>query len=155
GSVHAQAGLDRGRASCWTDSPRNLARAAWCASCTVDSRAHKCAGQELASRSSGPLGGGSGAPSARRRSASFVRRMPDLIALVVVVVFAALSAIHAYWAFGGKSGMVASVPELNNRPAFVPSARSTFAVAVGLALCAALVAASAGFILSSPPAPWV
>jgi hypothetical protein len=81
--------------------------------------------------------------------------MPDLIALVVVVVFAALSAIHAYWAFGGKSGRVASVPELNNRPAFVPSARSTFAVAVGLALCAALVAASAGLILSSAPAPWV
>ena len=81
--------------------------------------------------------------------------MPDLIALVVVIAFVALSAIHVYWALGGGMGKAAAVPELNSRPAFVPSARSTLAVAVGLASCAVLVAASAGLVLSSSPAPWV
>jgi len=81
--------------------------------------------------------------------------MPDLIALVVVIAFVALSAIHVYWALGGGMGKAAAVPELNSRPAFVPSARSTLAVAVGLASCAVLVAASAGLVVSSSPAAWV
>jgi len=81
--------------------------------------------------------------------------MPDLIALVVVIAFVALSAIHVYWALGGGMGKAAAVPELNCRPAFVPSARSTLAVAVGLASCAVLVAASAGLVVSSSPAAWV
>ncbi len=81
--------------------------------------------------------------------------MPDLIALVVVIAFVALSAIHVYWALGGGMGKAAAVPELNSRPAFVPSARSTLAVAVGLASCAVLVAASAGLVLSRSPAAWV
>src|SRR5437764_15411901 len=81
--------------------------------------------------------------------------MPDLVALVVVIAFVALSAIHVYWALGGGMGKAAAVPELNSRPAFVPSARSTLAVAVGLASCAVLVAASAGLVVSSSPAAWV
>src|SRR5438552_2224226 len=81
--------------------------------------------------------------------------MPDLLALVVVLVFVGLSALHFYWALGGRAGKAAAVPELNSRPAFVPSARSTLAVAVGLAFCAMLVAASAGLILLSAPPPWV
>ena len=47
------------------------------------------------------------------------------------------------------------MPELDNRPVFIPSAASTFAVAIGLALCAVLVAASAGLIVSKVPALWV
>lgn len=81
--------------------------------------------------------------------------MIDFIALVVAVVFVALSAVHLYWALGGGAGKAAAVPELDNRPAFVPSAASTFAVAISLALCAVLVAASAGFIVSKVPARWV
>jgi len=81
--------------------------------------------------------------------------MPDLIALVVVIAFVALSAIHVYWALGGGMGKAAAVPELNSRPAFVPLARSTLTVAVALALCAVLVAASAGLVLSRSPAAWV
>src|SRR5205823_3664473 len=80
--------------------------------------------------------------------------MPDLIALVAVIAFVALSAIHVYWALGGGMGKAAAVPELNSRPAFVPSARSTLAVAVGLASCAVLVAASAGLVVSGFPAAW-
>jgi hypothetical protein len=81
--------------------------------------------------------------------------MIDLIALIVTGVFVALSAVHVYWALGGGAGKVAAVPELDNRPVFIPSVASTFAVAVGLALCAVLVAASAGLIVSKVPALWV
>src|SRR5271169_5606715 len=81
--------------------------------------------------------------------------MIDLISLIVTAVFVALSAVHVYWALGGRVGKVAAVPELDNRPAFIPSAASTLAVALALALCAILVAASAGFIVSKVPPPWV
>ena len=78
--------------------------------------------------------------------------MIDFIALIVTGVFVALSAVHVYWALGGGAGKLAAVPELDNRPAFVPSAASTFAVAIALALCAVLVAASAGLIVAKVPA---
>ena len=80
--------------------------------------------------------------------------MPAIVTLVVVAVFVVLSLIHAYWAFGGRAGRAAAVPELGARPAFVPSALATFAVAVALALCAGIVAASAGIIISGVPATW-
>jgi hypothetical protein len=81
--------------------------------------------------------------------------MPDLIAVALTVVFGALSALHVYWALGGPLGKIAAVPEVKGRPAFVPSALSTLAVAIALALCAVLVAASAGLIVSPVPAPWI
>jgi hypothetical protein len=81
--------------------------------------------------------------------------MPDIVAVAVVAVFVILALMHAYWAFSGQAGSLAAVPEVHDRPAFVPSAAATFAVAIGLAGCAVLVAASAGFILSTVPAGWV
>ena len=77
--------------------------------------------------------------------------MPEIITLIVVAVFVVLSLIHVYWAFGGRAGRAAAVPEVSARPAFVPSAPATFAVAVALALCAGIVAASAGIIISAVP----
>ena len=59
--------------------------------------------------------------------------MPDIVALSVVIVFSVLSLIHVYWAFGGRAGSAGAVPELNGHPAFVPTARGTFAVSVVLA----------------------
>lgn len=81
--------------------------------------------------------------------------MGDVVAVVVIVVFAVLASIHVYWALGGRTGSLAAVPELHNRPAFVPSSLATFAVAIGLVGCAVLVAASAGLIASTPPVSWV
>jgi Protein of unknown function (DUF3995) len=78
-----------------------------------------------------------------------------VIALIVIAIFALLALIHAYWALGGRAGSLAAVPEVGSRPAFVPSAPATFAVAVGLVACAVLVAASAGMIGSTVPAPWI
>lgn len=81
--------------------------------------------------------------------------MSDLIALTVVSVFCLLSLIHAYWAFGGRAGSAAAVPELSGRPTFVPTMVGTVAVSLALALCAVLVAASAGVIISVVPLVWV
>jgi hypothetical protein len=81
--------------------------------------------------------------------------MAKIVALTVVIVFSGLSLVHAYWALGGRAGSAAAVPELSGRPAFVPSALGTLAVSVALALCAVLVAASAGFIISVVPAAWI
>jgi hypothetical protein len=81
--------------------------------------------------------------------------MSEIVAVVVVAVFAVLALIHVYWALGGRAGSFAAVPEVDARPAFVPSAVGTFAVSIGLAACSGLVAASAGLIVSIIPAPWV
>jgi Protein of unknown function (DUF3995) len=81
--------------------------------------------------------------------------MGEIVAVAVIVVFAVLASIHVYWALGGRTGSLAAVPELQGRPAFVPSSAATLAVAVGLVGCAVLVAASAGLIVSTRPAWWV
>ena len=78
--------------------------------------------------------------------------MSEIVAVAVVIVFAILALVHTYWAFGGQAGSLAAVPEVHERPAFVPSAAATFAVAIGLVACAVLVAASAGFIIAAVPA---
>src|SRR5439155_16772325 len=72
-NVYARASVDGGFACCWPNSTSNLAGPAYCPCCPFDSRAEKCAGQGLTTRSTGPLAGGAGAPSARGRLAWFVR----------------------------------------------------------------------------------
>jgi len=72
-----------------------------------------------------------------------------------VLIFAGLSLVHFYWALGGSSGIVAAVPEYSGRPAFVPSAGATATVALGLALCALLVAATAGLVRLPIPGHWL
>ena len=66
--------------------------------------------------------------------------MPTLIAAIVAIVFALLSLVHFYWAAGGRAGKSAAVPQVSGRQAFVPSRFGTLVVAVGLAVCALLVA---------------
>jgi hypothetical protein len=74
----------------------------------------------------------------------------DYVAIAVIAVFAGLSLVHFYWAFGGTAGKDAAVPERAGRRLFTPSAGATVMVAVGLALCGLLVAATAGPV-SVPP----
>lgn len=73
-----------------------------------------------------------------------------IIAGLLIAVFAGLSLIHVYWLFGGRVGQLAAIPELDGRPVFQPSAMATMAtlvVAIGLALCAFLIAATAGILM--------
>lgn len=81
--------------------------------------------------------------------------MGNLATVIVVLIFAVLSLVHFYWALGGGSGKVAAVPESSGRPAFVPSAGATAAVAFALALCALLVAATAGLVRLPIPGNWL
>jgi hypothetical protein len=81
--------------------------------------------------------------------------MANVVAVVVVVVFGALSLVHFYWALGGAAGKLAAVPEVAGRRAFVPSAGATLVVAVGLAVCALLVAATAAIVRGPVPDGWL
>lgn len=77
-----------------------------------------------------------------------------MVAVAIVCVFAALSLLHAYWAFGGKFGIDAAVPERPGRPggggderpvkAFKPSFAATWLVAGVLASVSVLVSLRAG-----------
>jgi hypothetical protein len=63
----------------------------------------------------------------------------DIAGVAAATVLAGLSAIHLYWAFGGRRGQGAVVPTVAGRPRFSPSRTATVVVAALLALSAVLV----------------
>jgi Protein of unknown function (DUF3995) len=72
--------------------------------------------------------------------------MPFLIALI----FAALGALHLYWAAGGRPPDDAVLPQLEGRPLFVPGRAATAPVGLLLWSAGALVLAAAGGVAM----PW-
>lgn len=66
-----------------------------------------------------------------------------IIAWSLMVVFAGLALVHAYWLFGGRVGRLAAIPEIDGNPLFQPSTLATLVIAIGLALCAVVIAATA------------
>lgn len=73
-----------------------------------------------------------------------------VLALLIAALFAALGALHFYWAAGGKAPGDAVLPQMEGRPLFVPGRLATATVGLLLWSAAALVAATAnGF-----GAPW-
>ncbi len=58
----------------------------------------------------------------------------------IAISFIAL--VHVYWAFGGRAGAESAIPQRDGRPSFEPSPAATLAVAAGLAVVAAGIAAS-------------
>ena len=72
--------------------------------------------------------------------------LSTLVAWLLIAVFAGLSLVHVYWLLGGRVGLLAAIPEVDGTPVFQPSTVSTFAAASGLALCALLIAATAGML---------
>lgn len=69
-----------------------------------------------------------------------------LVAWALIAVFVALSLVHVYWLVGGEVGRLAAIPEIDGTPVFQPSTLSTFVVAMGLAMCTLLIAATAGIL---------
>ena len=69
-----------------------------------------------------------------------------IIALPLVATFLTLALWHVYWLLGGRVGRDAVIPQVDGKPVFRPSAVATFMVAVALALCALLLAATAGLV---------
>ena len=72
--------------------------------------------------------------------------MITLIASALIAVFAGLAVVHLYWLFGGRVGQLAAIPEIDGQPVFQPSALAMLVVAIGLALCAMVIAGTAGIL---------
>jgi Protein of unknown function (DUF3995) len=69
-----------------------------------------------------------------------------IIARLVAAALGALALMHVYWAVGGRAGKSIAVPEINGRPAFVPSTAGTLAVAAALFFAASVVAIAGGLV---------
>ena len=69
-----------------------------------------------------------------------------IIAWSLIAIFAGLSLVHVYWLFGGRVGQLAAIPEIDGKPVFQPSVLATLVVAIGLALCAVVIAGTAGIL---------
>lgn len=63
----------------------------------------------------------------------------DVAGVGAAVLLGALSALHLYWAAGGRAGASAAVPAADGRPLLSPSTRATLAVACLLALSAVIL----------------
>ena len=63
----------------------------------------------------------------------------DVAGAGAALVLGSLACLHIYWAFGGRTGASAAVPELRDRPLFTPSKTATLIVALLLATSAVIV----------------
>jgi hypothetical protein len=72
--------------------------------------------------------------------------LTPLLAIVVSTILAGLGLWHFAMALTPSPRESATVPYVDGRPLFVPSAAATAAVGVGLVLCALLVVSTAGFV---------
>jgi hypothetical protein len=63
----------------------------------------------------------------------------ESVAWAIAAVLAGLAAIHVYWAFGGRRGVSAAIPEVDGAPLFQPGAGITLVVAVLLLAAGFLV----------------
>jgi hypothetical protein len=68
-----------------------------------------------------------------------------MVAALVCTIFVALALWHVRMAFTVSAGESGAVPSVDGKPLFVPSRRSTLAVAMVLLFFAALVATTANF----------
>lgn len=75
-----------------------------------------------------------------------MQSLASFAALLTVAVLAALSLLHVYWGFGGRIGWLASLPEVDRKPLFVPTPAQSFGVAAALALAIVILAAAGGWI---------
>lgn len=75
------------------------------------------------------------------------------LAAVAAAILLALSALHVYWATGGRWAINVAVPSFEGRPLFRPGAAGTFAVAVLLALAAWVLIGR--HVDSTYPSRWV
>lgn len=77
--------------------------------------------------------------------------MGTTVVFVLVAIFLCLALLHFYWVFGGRMGLCAAIPEIDGKPAFQPSVAATLVVAIGLTLCAILLAGTSGLVSLSVP----
>ena len=78
--------------------------------------------------------------------------LKTLVGITLGVVFAFLSGLHVFWAFGGKWGSAATVPLSNGKPTFTPTRGATLLVATALTSAAFVVLTRANVIFTRVPA---
>src|SRR5947209_5306117 len=74
------------------------------------------------------------------------------VGVSAAATLAAIGALHVFWAFGGKLGGGAVVPERDGTPLFRPSRGATLLVAGALFTGAALLLAQSGVVAIGLPA---
>ena len=80
--------------------------------------------------------------------------MQRILAAGLIAIFVALSALHVFWAAGGRAGGAVAIPRHGGEALFTPSPLGTLAVAVALAAAAAtLPPRRAGSAPVGRPAP--
>lgn len=72
--------------------------------------------------------------------------MNTILAGSLIVVFSGLALIHLYWLFGGRAGQLGAIPELDGKLIFEPTPLAILVVTIGLALCALVIAGTAGML---------
>ncbi|MBI4749951.1 MAG: DUF3995 domain-containing protein [Acidobacteria bacterium] len=75
--------------------------------------------------------------------------MIRVLACILILIFLFISGMHVFWAFGGRIGGMAAIPEINGKPSFSPTAGMTLLVAFAF-VCAALLVAGTSGILKLP-----
>ncbi len=76
----------------------------------------------------------------------------NVLAVITTAVFLGLTALHVYWALGGRRGTDGVIPTIDGRRALHPPPLGTLIVAVALAVAAALALGSTGILNSVAPA---
>jgi hypothetical protein len=85
-------------------------------------------------------------PAAALSVCGAARKDATMIAgAAAIVILLLATALHLYWAAGGRAGKAAAVPTVEGRALIKPSALGTAMVAVGLCAIAALVALRIGW----------
>jgi hypothetical protein len=81
--------------------------------------------------------------------------MSAALPLALCAIFVFLALWHVQMAFANRMGTSGGVPEVDGKPLFVPSRRSTLLVALMLLAFAALIAANAGLLALGVPAKFL
>jgi hypothetical protein len=74
-----------------------------------------------------------------------------ILAAGLIAIFVGLSALHVFWAAGGRAGGDAAVPRQAGRALLTPSPLATLAVAAALLAAALVTAAAAGWLGRGAP----
>ncbi|HEY2370749.1 MAG TPA: DUF3995 domain-containing protein [Polyangiaceae bacterium] len=77
--------------------------------------------------------------------------MIAIVGAVLAAVFAALAALHVYWAAGGRLGATAVVPEVNGKATIHPGPLATLTAASLLLAACAFVAMRSGLAPNIAP----
>jgi hypothetical protein len=80
--------------------------------------------------------------------------MKNILGILLAAIFAILSLFHIYWAFGGRFASSAAVPNVGDKPLFIPSISATLIVATLLLIAMLTVLGQIGYLGDKLP-QWI